>query len=342
MSGSVDCRRRTDITLARPAVVKVEGVERPSFKVGDRVTFRGVVGVTPNINGEACTLTEVTGTQELSCSLGEKKVSGKVSGIVMLADPGTLVEQIRMHEGWRPGIADVLHYDNLCVEAKGDKPSASFFIPRDVYVSHMKWTHVSGLIRCRADASVGDSKFGCGTETAEGPDSERIVVVRADAFSLGVSRLEAIVAPNSRMRGITVDSSNGYDLGEVTKLSPTMTWNTYETIPAGTRPSWHASVRPDLRTSTVERRVPLFMKADKYQVWYNEDLADSSESDNSGRACYNLEVGTVTSLSGEATLALRSYGDHEEEVRNLGGADALQFESNLAGNTRSIIIVMFE
>ena len=52
-TGSTDCRRRTDITLARPAVVNVEGVERPSFKVGDRVTFRGVVGVTPDINGEA-------------------------------------------------------------------------------------------------------------------------------------------------------------------------------------------------------------------------------------------------------------------------------------------------
>ena len=310
-TGSTDCRRRTDITLARPAVVNVEGVERPSFKVGDRVTFRGVVGVTPDINGEACTLTEVTGTQELSCSLGERKVSGTtVRGIVMLTDPGTLVEQIRMNDGWRPGIADVLYYDNLCVEAKGDKPSASFFIPRDVYVTSMKWTHVSGLIRCRTDASEGDSKFGCGTKT--GPDSEHIVVVRAGVSNERKSRLEAIVAPNSRMRGITVDSSNDimrYDLGEVTKFSPTMTWNTYETIPA------HASVRPDLRISTFERRVPLFMKADTYQVWYNEDLADSSESDNSGRACYNLEVGTVTSLSGEATLALRSYGSHEEEVR---------------------------
>ena len=285
-----------------------------SFNLGDWVTFRGVAGMN-GLNGQSCELTAVD-LYSAICFVNQNLVdstessfdvtsfgSKGVGGILMLADPGTLLEQIRLSNGWRPAISEVLKFKNLCVSAESG--SASFSVPRNVHVSYMTWTHKTGQVSC--SGARGMSNFGCALSPPE-QDVCTIVVTKQGS--------ETNFAPTSEMPGMNVYHENfSYLLAGVTKDSKTMRWNTHT----------KASRRSELKG---EYQTPLVMEAGAYNLWYGEVLAGQSTRrdnmgviirppsiyDNMGVACYDLEIGTVNSFSGEAALAVRSYGSSPSEV----------------------------
>eukprot|EP00947_MAST-08B_sp_MAST-8B-sp1_P004937 g4937.t1 len=152
-------------------------------------------------------------------------------------------------------VAAPTNVNNVCVSARGDKPG-SFTIPTAGKVSTMTITHKSGHVNCRHAAS-GQSQWGC-----DGDLVGLVVVKKGNRRSAN----QAPLLPTTSMPGIT-QTHHGhawwYKATGVSKSSKAMTWK-------------------------VEGKVSL--GAGEYELWYNEDLSNGTESDNSGTACYDLNI----------------------------------------------------
>lgn len=164
----------------------------------------------------------------------------------------TICKENEIKSDWMPSS---FQFENICIQTKKTNP-ATITIPQAINVKSLAWTHTTGQITCRG--KDGLSNWGCAGVGVG------LVMTRKD------DPLQRIVLPKKGMPGLTVTQKAGdkafwYKMSGVTKDSTTMVWS----MPQGQK-----------------------LPAGTYQVWYNEDLGDYTEADNSGKACYDMVMST--------------------------------------------------
>jgi len=149
--------------------------------------------------------------------------------------------------------AGTMEFHKLCLQSHGDV-FAPVHIDRDFCAKRIMLTHKSGYVSC-AGGSGGQgrshkSNWGCGT----------------DSMGLVLAEDHAVTAPVfETVAGLTVTShthAHWYKMDGVSGHTEQMAWTFLEPMK--------------------------FAAGSHYKLWYNEDLTGGTESDNHGKACYDV------------------------------------------------------
>jgi len=148
---------------------------------------------------------------------------------------------------------DLIEIKNICVSQ--DAP-ADVHIGKDICVKRITLTHKEGMLTCRT-CSSGLSKWGC--------DGHSMGLVLASGPQITAPVFDTIVGMTPHYHA----GSHWYNMDGVDGDSTSMAWTFKEPVVFGS--SHHHGVG-------------------EYKLWYNEDLSDYTEHDNSGRACYDMTM----------------------------------------------------
>lgn len=168
-----------------------------------------------------------------------------------------------------------IKFQNLCIEPSGDN-FASVHLGEDVCVSRITFKHTDGRVSCRT-ASSGDSNWGC--------DGNNLGLVLSDGagYPLTAPVFDSVVG----MTPVTAWNhiAHWYRMDGVDGNSKEMSWTFQEPY------VFHGSRHGHGQHANRE-----------YRLWYAEDLTGGTESDNRGRACYDVEMETADKCHALAPL----------------------------------------
>jgi hypothetical protein len=152
----------------------------------------------------------------------------------------------------RPEVYMEYTQTNVCVHTRDEAP-ASVVFPQHFCADRVQFTHTSGRVTCRKEN--GESNWGCdhnGMAIVLAKAGERTVTMPLASNTMGFTH---------RWNGV----ANWYEMDGMTKDSKTLAFQIKDGV-------------YDLKMEG------------EFKVWYNEDLHDYTESDNSGRVCYTMEA----------------------------------------------------
>jgi hypothetical protein len=148
-----------------------------------------------------------------------------------------------------------LQFRNVCTAARGEGHGRTLTLPTDTCITEIAVHHISGWVSCVGAGNHGArSHFGCSTNLV------------GLVWTKGNDR--NVIMPTNQVEGFTRTGHNHahwYTMAGVNaKTSRTLSMK----LKAGVKP----------------------LKVSSLDLWYNEDLSGGTESDNSGRACYEVSV----------------------------------------------------